>query len=215
VLDRHEFVAPGGVELPFAAVVAARRSGFTVEEDDPRTVRRAWLDTVDWRLHRAGLTLEHLRCAGGNELSLSAGPGLRVSARLGGWTWPGRVDGLVAGGSGERKRCKHLRYLMEYFASLHDPTSHQKTIKELKSLQDCLGRFQDTRTQREVIRVHADQMAAERAAPAVTLLAMGQLGTGLESRQRDARGEFASRFNRFASTKTARIVEALPERATS
>ena len=26
----------------------------------PRTVRRAWLDTFDWRLHRAGLTLEYV-----------------------------------------------------------------------------------------------------------------------------------------------------------
>jgi CHAD domain-containing protein len=113
-----------------------------------------------------------------------------------------------------RKRCKQLRYLMEYFASLHNPTSHRKMIKELKALQDCLGRFQDSHTQREAIGARADQMAGERAVPAATLLAMGRLGAGLESRQRDARAEFASRFNRFASTKTARIVKALPEQAT-
>jgi CHAD domain-containing protein len=28
-----------------------------------------------------------------------------------------------------RKRCKQLRYLMEYFASLHNPTAHRKMIK--------------------------------------------------------------------------------------
>jgi CHAD domain-containing protein len=516
VLDRHEFVVQGGVESPLAALVGALRSGFIVEESDPRTVRRTWLDTFDWRLHRAGLTLEHLADAGREELWLSPGPGLRVSGEPGGWTWPGRVDGLVAGALGERvapivgvrvllavaecegtlrdvrlmnkdqktvvrvsveqvsltsaagrlaprvtvaamrgyrgqarrarrllvsvpgivpagesrldaalaavgrragdytgrlevsldgsapaglavaavllrllemleanvdgvirdldteflhdlrisvrrtrsgltlagdilpaglaarfadefkwlgdlttpvrdldvyllglddtagepddgglealqpfrryldqrrraarrrlvaglrsrrfstltgewraalvpvseqsvadgpttasfaaaritrsyrrivkrgsaitpaspaaelhrlrKRCKQLRYLMEYFASLHNPTSHRKMIKELKSLQDCLGRFQDSQTQREAISALADQMAAEQAVPAATLLAMGKLSARLESRQQDARAEFASRFNRFASTKTARIVKALPQRATS
>ena len=507
----------GGEESPFAAVVSALRSGFIVEESDPRTVRRTWLDTFDWRLHRAGLTLEHLTCAGSEDLSLSPGPGLAVSGRPGAWTWPGHVDRLIPGALGERltpiagirvllavaesegtlrdvrlmnedqktvvrvsvedlsltpltagrlaprvtvaavrgygrqarrarqllasvsgilptdesrldaalaavgrragdytgrleisldgsapagaavaavllrllemleanvdgvirdldteflhdlrisvrrtrsgltlagdtlpaglvarfadefkwlgglttpvrdldvyllglddttgeqggdglaalqpfrgylaqrrraerrrllaglrssrfttltgewraallaasdqsvtngpttasfaaarttrgyrrivksgsaitpaspaeelhrlrKRCKQLRYLMEYFASLHNPTSHRKMIKELKSLQDCLGRFQDSHTQREAISTLADQMAAEQAVPAATLLAMGKLGAGLESQQRDARAEFASRFNRFASTKTARIVKALPQQATT
>jgi CHAD domain-containing protein len=514
VLDRHEFVVPGGVESPFEAVVSALRLGFTVEEGDPRTVRRTWLDTFDWRLHRAGLTLEHLTCPDREELSLSPDPDLRVSGRPGDWNWPGRVDGLTAGALGERvapiagirillpiaesegtlrdvrlmnkdqktvvrvsveevslapeagrlapwvtvtavrgyarqakrarrllasvpgimptdesrldaalaatgrqagdytgrlevtldgsapagaavatvllrllemleanvdgvirdldteflhdlrisvrrtrsglslagdtlpaglvarfadefkwlgdlttpvrdldvyllglddttgqledgeraalqpfrrylaqrrraerrrllaglrskrfttltgewraallaasdqsvadqptttsfaaarttrgyriivkrgsaitpaspagelhrlrKRCKQLRYLMEYFASLHDPSAHRKVIKELKSLQDCLGRFQDSHTQREAISALADQMAAEQAVPAATLLAMGKLGAGLESQQRDARAEFASRFNRFASTKTARVVKALPKQA--
>jgi CHAD domain-containing protein len=517
VLDRHEFVVHGGVESPFAAVVSALRSGFIVEVGNPRTVRRTWLDTFDWRLHRAGLTLEHLTCAGSEELSLSPGPRLAVSGRPGAWTWPGRVDGLNAGALGERlgpiagirvllavaetkgtvrdlrlmnkdqktvvrvgvedlsltppaagrlaprvtvaavrgygrqakrarqliasvpgimptgestldaalaamgrragdytgrleisldgsapagaavaavllrllemleanvdgvirdldteflhdlrisvrrtrsgltlagdtlpaglvarfadefkwlgdlttpvrdldvyllgldgttgeqgdgelaplepfrrylarrrhaerrrllaglrstrfstltgewraallaasdqsvadgpttasfaaarisrgyrrivkrgsaitpaspaqelhrlrKRCKQLRYLMEYFASLHDPTSHRKMIKELKSLQDCLGRFQDSHTQREAISALADEMAAEQAVTPAALLAMGELGAGLKSRQRDARAEFASRFNRFASTKTARIVKALPQQSTS
>jgi CHAD domain-containing protein len=506
----------GDVELSFAAVVSALRIGFIVEEGDPQTLRRTWLDTFDWRLHRAGLTLEHLACAGRDELSLTGSSGLQVSARPGGWTWPGGVDRLVAGGLGERlepivgirvllavaetegtlrnvrlinkdqktvvrvsvedvsltpaayrlaprmtiaavrgygrqaerarqllasvpgimptggsrldaalaaagrragdytgrlevsldgsapagaavaavllrllemleanvdgvirdldteflhdlrisvrrtrsgltlagdtlpaglvagfagefkwlgdlttpvrdldvyllglegttgeqgdgglealqpfrrylaerrhaerrrllaglrsrrfttltgewraallpiseqcvadgptaasfaasritrcyrrivkrgsaitsaspaeelhrlrKRCKQMRYLMEYFASLHDPRLHRKMIKELKSLQDCLGEFQDSHTQREAITALAEQMAAEQAVPAATLLAMGRLGAGLESRQRNARAQFASRFNRFASPKTARIVKALPEQGTS
>jgi CHAD domain-containing protein len=507
----------GGVESPFAAVVSALRAGFSVEEGAARTVRRRWLDTFDWRLHRAGLTLEHRAWAGGEELLLSPGPELLVSGRPGGWTWPGRVDGLVAGALGERvapiagirvllavaesegtlrevrlmnkdqktvarvsvedmsltpaaagglaprvtvaavrgyagqakragrllasvpgitptgesrldaalaavgrragdytgrlevsldgsapagaavaavllrllemleanvdgvvgdldteflhdlrisvrrtrsgltlagdtlpaslvarfadefkwlgdlttpvrdldvyllglddttgapddgglvalqpfrrylaqrrraerrrllaglrstrfttltgqwraallaaseqpgaagpttasfataritrsyrrivtrgsaitpaspaeelhqlrKRCKQLRYLMEYFASLHNSTAHRKMIKELKSLQDCLGRFQDSQTQREAISAYAEQMAAEQAVPAATLLAMGRLSAGLESQQRDARAEFASRFNRFASTNTTRAVQALPKQARS
>jgi len=510
VFDRHEFVAPGEVPSPFAAVVSALRSRFTIEEGAPRTVRRTWLDTFDWRLHRAGLTLEHLTDPSRTELTLSSPSGLRLSTSPGRWTWPGRVDGLVdafdgrlapivgarallavaeteatlrdarltnqdektvarisvedgfsepalaprvtltpvrgygreakrarrllagvpgfeptnesrldaalavagryagdytgkvdvsldgsarasvavaavllrildmleanvdgvlrdldteflhdlrisvrrtrsgltlagdslpaglaarfagefkwlgdlstpvrdldvyllgleatIGESGEgeplqpfrrylarrrraerrrllaglrsrrfatltgdwraalleisdhsavdqptaadlataritrgyrrivkrgsaitlaspaedlhslRKRCKQLRYLMEYFASLHDPRAHHKMIKELKSLQDCLGRFQDSQIQREAITALADQMAAEQAVPAPTLLAMGALGAELESRQRGARGEFAGRFDRFSSDKTARMVTALPARAAS
>jgi CHAD domain-containing protein len=511
VLDRHEFVVQGEVPSPFAAVVSALRSRFTVEEGAPRTVQRTWLDTFDWRLHRAGLTLEHRTDAGRTELTLSSTSGLRISDEPRGSTGPGRVDrlgadaisgrlapivgarallavaesegalrdarltnqddktvvrvsvedgfsdaalaprvtltpvrgyereakrarrllasvpgfeptsesqldaalaavgrhagdytgkvdvsldgsapasaalaavllrvlgmleanvdgvvrdldieflhdlrisvrrtrsgltlagdslpaGLAARYAGEfkwlgdlstpvrdldvyllgldatigesgdgealqpfrrylarrrraerrrllaglrsrrfaaltgdwraalldasdhpaadeptaaalattritrgyrrivkrgsaitsaspaedlhalRKRCKQLRYLMEYFASLHEPRAHHKIIKELKSLQDCLGRFQDSQIQREAITSLADQMAAEQAVPAPTLLAMGKVSAGLESRQRDARGEFAGRFNRFANDKTARMITALPVRAAS
>ena len=42
-----------------------------------------------------------------------------------------------------RKRCKELRYLLEFFASLFDPQAHQRAVKDLKGLQDCLGEFQD------------------------------------------------------------------------
>ena len=45
----------------------------------PRTVRRTWLDTFDWRLYRAGLTLEHTTGAGPGELTLTAPDGEQLS----------------------------------------------------------------------------------------------------------------------------------------
>jgi CHAD domain-containing protein len=98
-----------------------------------------------------------------------------------------------------RKRCKELRYLLEFFGSLYDPGEHWRTVRDLKALQDCLGEFQDTQVQHEELRAFAEQMMAERAAPAATLLAMGEIAAGLITRQRQARSEFADRFRDFAS----------------
>jgi CHAD domain-containing protein len=98
-----------------------------------------------------------------------------------------------------RKRCKELRYLLEFFGSLYDPGEHWRAVRELKTLQDCLGEFQDTQVQREEIQTFAAQMMERRAAPAATLLAMGEVAAGLAVRQRQARGEFAGRFRDFAS----------------
>ena len=98
-----------------------------------------------------------------------------------------------------RKRCKELRYLLEFFGSLYGPAEHWRAIRELKALQDCLGEFQDAQVQHEEIRAFAEQMMAQRAAPAAALLAMGEIAAGLATRQQRARGDFAGRFRDFAS----------------
>ncbi len=97
-----------------------------------------------------------------------------------------------------RKRGKELRYLLEFFAPLHDPAAYKKVVGELKQLQDCLGDFQDSEVQREQIGALASALLAERAAPAATLLAMGELAARLAVSQAEARADFSSRFARFA-----------------
>jgi CHAD domain-containing protein len=97
-----------------------------------------------------------------------------------------------------RKRAKELRYLLEFFAPLHDPVAYRKVVGDLKSLQDCLGDFQDSQVQREEIHALADAIMAERAAPAATLLAMGEIAAKLTVSQAEARSDFARRFARFA-----------------
>jgi len=106
-----------------------------------------------------------------------------------------------------RKSCKELRYMLEVFASLHDPAEQWRAVNELKALQDCLGEFQDTEVQRTELRAFAGQMVADRSAPAETILAMGEIAAELAARQRAARTEFAGRFADFASPRgQARIV---------
>ncbi len=100
-----------------------------------------------------------------------------------------------------RKRCKELRYLLEVFASLHDPAEQWRAVNELKALQDCLGEFQDTDVQVTELRGFAAQMLAQRSAPADTLLAMGEIAANLAVRQAKARAEFAGRFADFASPR--------------
>src|SRR5882757_1481280 len=54
--------------------------------------RTTWLDTFDWRLHKAGLTLEYVPRRGGSELRLSgagagagADPGKAATQLVTGW----------------------------------------------------------------------------------------------------------------------------------
>ena len=110
-----------------------------------------------------------------------------------------------------RKDCKELRYMIELFGSLHDPELRWQAVRELKALQDCLGEFQDAEVQRDEIHAFAERMLAERAAPAATLLAMGEIAGGLARRQRHARAEFDSKFAAFASRPSQARLAALTE----
>ena len=110
-----------------------------------------------------------------------------------------------------RKRAKELRYLLEFFAPLHDPVAYRKVVGDLKQLQDCLGEFQDSEVQRAEIHALADAMLAEHAAPAATLLAMGEIAARLALSQAGARAEFAARFARFAGRAGQERVRVLLE----
>jgi CHAD domain-containing protein len=101
-----------------------------------------------------------------------------------------------------RKRCKELRYLLESFASLLDPATFRRAVKELKGLQDCLGEFQDCEVQQHEIRMFAAQMMTESDMPATALLAMGELAGQVGQQERSARASFAGRFREFASAGT-------------
>ena len=108
-----------------------------------------------------------------------------------------------------RKRCKELRYLLEFFASLHDPAIHQQAVRDLKGLQDCLGEYQDCQVQQHEIRMFAAQMMTERDVPATALLAMGELASKIARRERRARREFADRFADFAAAASQHRFRAL------
>jgi len=110
-----------------------------------------------------------------------------------------------------RKRAKELRYLLEFFAPLHDPVAYRKVVGDLKQLQDCLGEFQDSEVQRAEIHDLADAMLAEHAAPAATLLAMGEIAANLAHSQAQARADFVARFARFAGPAGRERVRVLLE----
>jgi CHAD domain-containing protein len=113
-----------------------------------------------------------------------------------------------------RKRCKELRYVLEFFASLHDPAAQRAMVGDLKRLQDCLGEFQDCEVQQHEILALAAAMLSQQAAPASTLLAMGEIAGQLGRRQRQARTEFASRFTALAgSAGRQRLAALVPDPA--
>ncbi|MCG8458485.1 MAG: CHAD domain-containing protein, partial [Holophagales bacterium] len=103
-----------------------------------------------------------------------------------------------------RIECKKLRYLLELFRSLYTSGEVDRSIKELKRLQENLGDFNDYCVQEDKLRSFAEQMMAEGDAPAATLLAMGRLQRLLEEHQGSARARFAEIFSRFASDENRR-----------
>ena len=86
--DRTASDAVRDAVAPRFSVVAGRRS---------HTVRRTWLDTFDWRLHRAGLTLEYITGRGPGELVLTSSAGERITATAGGTRWPAPAGVLPCG----------------------------------------------------------------------------------------------------------------------
>ncbi len=87
---REYVLADSGARLP-DQVREELTSAFTVEEDRHRArLSRTWLDTFDWRLYRAGLTLQHVSppgpqgTRGTGELVLTGTGGQRLTA-------PGRL----------------------------------------------------------------------------------------------------------------------------
>ncbi len=67
--------------------------------------RRTWLDTFDWRLYRAGLTLEQVATRGGADLVLTGRDGEVIAAEHlpdGTVGWPSLLTGLPAGPLRER-----------------------------------------------------------------------------------------------------------------
>ena len=161
-----------------------------------------------WRAELAGVRQPRKRPTAaqvaGQRIALAQRRALRAGQRITAASAPVELHEL-------RKDCKELRYVIELFGSLHDPELRWQAVRELKALQDCLGEFQDAEVQRTEIHVFAEKMLAERAAPAATLLAMGEIAAGLARRQHAARADFDSRFAAFASTASQARLAALTQ----
>jgi len=103
----HEFVldseAHAGADVPPALAGSVTLDGGLTWANGGRTraSRRSWLDTFDWRLYRAGLTLEQAACRGRTLLLLTGRDGDLLASQV--LTagreprWPGLVSDLPAG----------------------------------------------------------------------------------------------------------------------
>jgi CHAD domain-containing protein len=98
--------AAGASQDLLGAVAQGAGDAFGWADDGPvRRVRRTWLDTFDWRLYRAGLSLEQQASRTGTELVLTGRDGERLASQRvpssngshGGISWPSLVGGLPAG----------------------------------------------------------------------------------------------------------------------
>lgn len=107
-----------------------------------------------------------------------------------------------------RKDCKKLRYLIEFFQSLYPKPEIRQLIKEMKTLLDNLGEFQDLQVQAHSLESFGQQMMKE-GAPASALMAMGILVGKLLERQARAREEFADLFTAFSSDENRQAFQKL------
>jgi CHAD domain-containing protein len=112
-----------------------------------------------------------------------------------------------------RKRGKELRYLLEMFGGLFEPTVVKPMVSTLKDLQDVLGEFQDGEVEVEMMRALGDDLAVEPGGPAA-LMALGPVLDALLAGQQAAREHFAGRFAPFAARKQQALVrDTFPKRA--
>lgn len=107
-----------------------------------------------------------------------------------------------------RKRCKELRYLLEFFAGLHEPRAHRHLVKQLKRLQDSLGEFQDRRVQTALVHEHAAAFG-ERAESVATVLSLRDLERQLTEDRDRARAVLADRWREFDTAQNQRLYDAL------
>jgi CHAD domain-containing protein len=83
-------------------VSAALASRYAVQIEPPTSAHWTCLDTADWRLHRAGMTLRDARRGRGRRLLLSYGAPELLSAPAPARHWPRRVETLPASPVRER-----------------------------------------------------------------------------------------------------------------
>lgn len=117
-----------------------------------------------------------------------------------------------------RKRCKELRYAIEFFGPVFARSRYRQVISDLKRLQDCLGAYQDAQVQIAEIRTAASQLLSTTPAPAAgpatpttaaAVLAMGELLASIKRDQIAAREDFERRFAAFAGPAGAHRMAAL------
>jgi CHAD domain-containing protein len=118
------------------------------------------------------------------------------------------ADSPAADLHGLRKRCKELRYALEVFAPVVDPTARKRAVTDLKGLQDVLGRFQDSEVQRQAMRGFAEEMMAE-GTTAGAMLAMGELIGHLDVEQERARRAFDVVFAGFGRPPALQLMQRL------
>ncbi|MGK0360478.1 MAG: CHAD domain-containing protein [Bradymonadia bacterium] len=107
-----------------------------------------------------------------------------------------------------RKTGKKLRYLLEFFRTVHRPALIKPAIKHMRRLQSHLGEFNDVSIQYTALAGHAAQLKAC-GAPARTGRAVNQLIKQLEAREATERLNFDARWTAFDSPEVQALFATL------
>ena len=94
----HDFVLAGDGRSPADVVRAPLAPRFKVAPAGrSRTLRLTWLDTFDWRLHQAGLTLQHSTGSRVSDYTLTGKDGEQITVQASRLRWPALADALPPG----------------------------------------------------------------------------------------------------------------------
>jgi CHAD domain-containing protein len=108
-----------------------------------------------------------------------------------------------------RKTCKKLRYLIDFFSDLHEPSSVRRLIKILKKLQNFLGNFQDCEAHLELLRRFQQQSRLPANVQISFLLINEFLIAELHQREAAMRGDFAAKFTAFDKPETHELIKSM------
>jgi hypothetical protein len=113
--------------------------------------------------------------------------------------WNGSIAAIV----GCCATARGSRTLLQVLPPPTDPVDARVAVEELKAVQDVLGTFPDSETQREALYSLGTDLMSGDGAPVRTVFATGELAARLSEDQDTARARFAVVFERF-STRSAR-----------
>jgi CHAD domain-containing protein len=108
-----------------------------------------------------------------------------------------------------RIECKKLRYALEFFRTLYPPEEMKDLIKQLKSLQDNLGRFNDLSVQQDFLHAFLETIDGRRSNAVELAAATGALITRLQLEHRQVREAFVGVFSKFNSAVNRKRYERL------
>jgi CHAD domain-containing protein len=103
-----------------------------------------------------------------------------------------------------RIECKKLRYALEFFRTLYAAGEMKGLIKQLKSLQDNLGRFNDLSVQQDFLNGFLETMDQKKPNAVELAAATGALISRLQLEHRQVRDGFIGVFAKFHSPSNHR-----------
>ncbi len=111
-----------------------------------------------------------------------------------------------------RLKCKKLRYLLEFFASLFEPQAVKKLLKALRNLQNTLGEFNDLSVQQESLYTYYLQ---RKQADPLLGLAIGALIGTMHQQQNAVRHRVVELFDDFDTGTTRKLFKRLMHEQTA
>ncbi len=108
-----------------------------------------------------------------------------------------------------RIKCKKLRYLLEFFASLYPAEAMTRLIKQLKRLQDHLGHFQDLCIQIEMLEQFGGIYPVHNSRDNKTLLSIGCLIGFLTAEKQSTKNHYEAVFTHFVSAQNRKLYQQL------